>query len=201
MVETVDTLLTRAPQKAAPAIALTGEISLREGRVHEICGRARLRFALEVAGRTQGSVIWIAPPGGSGLNPCGMHGICDPARLLFIAAPREIDRLWALEETLRAGAVALAVADLTEAPGLTPVRRLQLAAEAGTTREARPTGLLLTPGAGGAAGIESRWQSEPDHAPGCDRWRVTRLRARMAPPAAWTLRAEASTLHSSPVPV
>ncbi len=194
----VDTLLTRAPLKAPPAIALTDDIAFREGRVHEICGRARISLALRIAGRTTGPVIWIGPPDGSGLNPCGMHGLCDPARLLFVAAPRLRDRLWALEETLRAGAVALAVADLTEAPGLTPIRRLQLAAEAGSTREARPTGLLLTPGTGGAAGIESRWQSEPCHTPAHTGWHLTRLRARMAPPAAWTLHAMGDTLHSTP---
>ncbi|SIS69441.1 protein ImuA [Roseivivax lentus] len=195
-----DTLLRRAPAKVPPAIALTPDIALREGRVHEICGGSRVHFALALAGRTDGPVLWIGPPGGSGLNPCGLHGLCDPARLLFVAAPREIDRLWALEETLRAGAVALAVADLTEAPGLTPVRRLQLAAEAGSTREARPTGLILTPGAGGAAGIESRWHSMPDHGPGRQRWQVARPRARMAPPAAWTLTRTDGQYRSDPAP-
>ena len=194
-----ETLLKRAPLAAPPALSLAGDIRLTEGRVHEVCGRARRSFALQLAGRVPGPVIWIGPPGGSHLNPDGMHAFCDPARLLFVAAPREIDRLWALEETLRAGAVALAVADLTEAPGLTPVRRLQLAAEAGATRDARPTGLLLTPGTGGAAGIESRWQIEPDHAPGLTRWHAARPRARMAPPAAWDLTLEATGLAGAPV--
>ncbi|MHA6325537.1 ImuA family protein [Roseivivax sp. CAU 1753] len=194
----VETLLRRAPLKAPPAIALTGDIRLTEGRVHEVCGRARRSFALQLAGVTQGPVIWIGPPGGSGLNPDGMTAFCDPARLLFVAAPRPIDRLWALEETLRAGAVALAIADLSEPPGLTPVRRLQLAAEAGSTRQCRPTGLVLTPGSGGCAGVESRWQSEPCHGPGRTLWRTDRPRARMAPPKAWDLTWTRDCPTSSP---
>lgn len=195
----VDTLLSRAPLKEAPALRLTGGIRLTEGRVHEICGRARRSFAVQLAGAAAGPVIWIGPPGAAGLNPDGIAPFCDPARLLFVAARREIDRLWALEETLRAGAVALAVADLTEPPALTPVRRLQLAAEAGTRRDARPSGLILTPGAGGAAGVESRWRVEPHHAPTRTLWRAERVRARMAPPEAWDLGLEGDRLAATEV--
>ncbi len=198
-----DILLRRAPLKTPPALTLTGEIRLAEGRVHEVCGTARHGFALGLAGRTTGPVLWIGPPEGSGLNPCGMHGLCDPARLLFVAARRMTDRLWALEESLRAGAVALAIADLSEVPGLTPVRRLHLAAEAGSGAPGarwRPTGLILTPAAGGAPGVESRWQVEPDHSPGRTRWQVSRPRARMAPPRAWRLDRGKGGLSATELP-
>ncbi|MEM8577619.1 MAG: hypothetical protein AAGF60_07175 [Pseudomonadota bacterium] len=180
-------LLSRAPARTAPTLPLVPngpEIAL--GRVHEACGPARRSLALWLAAQTSGPVLWIAPAWeAEALNPCGVVPFIDPARLIFVSPRRAEDVLWSMEETLRAGIVPLAVADLPGLPTLTQVRRMHLAAEASGTA---PLGLLLTPGpAGGAPGVESRWHLSPTHAGGRSAWRLDRLRARTAPVKSWHL--------------
>lgn len=173
-----------------PRIALPGGgPALARARLHEACGPARHAFALMLAQGTEGPVFWIRPgwaPGGP--NPDGVWPFIDPARLVLLAPGRAGDLLWVMEESLRAGSVPLVVAELPDPPGLTPVRRLHLAAEAGAqTGGMAPAGLVLTPGDGGAPGVESRWHMAPRHPAGGWCWQLERRRARMAPPAAWTV--------------
>lgn len=186
-------LLKRQPKRAAPHLTVlpqAPDLQLPLGRVHEACGNARHRFALWVAAQTTGPILWIAPNWQSArLMPCGVRDNLDPARLLFIHARRPEDVLWSVEETLRSGAISLVIADLPGMPGLTEVRRMHLAAEQGGQISGHmPLGLLLTPGMGGAQGVETRWHLASDHAPGRQQWRLERLRARMAPQRVWTLR-------------
>jgi protein ImuA len=188
-------MLSRGLPQAPPASPLAfaagaAGLALARGRAHELCGPARRTLAVAIAGATVGPVIWIQPGwSAERLHPAGMSGLCDAGRLVFVTCTRAEDLLWCTEEALRSGAVALVVADLPAPPALTPVRRLHLAAEAGgDCRDgAPPTGLLLTPGAGGAQGVESRWHMTPRHAPTISRWRLERRRARGAEPAAWML--------------
>jgi protein ImuA len=103
-----------------------------------------------------------------------------------------------MEEALRSGTAPLVVAEVLSPPGLTPIRRLHLAAEAGSQAAHRdgttaPIGLILLPGQGGAQGVESRWHMTPRPSRSLlwsdeGAWTLTRLRARLAPPAAWALR-------------
>ncbi len=179
-----------------PMLTLAGEVAFARGRVHEICGPARRTLAVMAAGRAVamagGDVVWAAPAWcRETLYPPAMGRYLAPERILLAACPRAIDLLWTAEEVLRSGAAAAVVVELGELPGLTALRRLQLAAEAGG---GRVTGFLLTPGQGGAPGVESRWHIAPTPAARPDGiafdaagWRLHRLRARMAPEAAFAL--------------
>ncbi len=167
------------------------DLTLARARVHEICGNARRTLTMTIAGTLTGPVFWITPgwlP--ERLNPDGMAGFASPGRFTFLTVRRPEDVLWSMEEILRSGAVPLVVSDIPAPPALTPVRRLHLAAETGATEGAHaPIGLLLTPGDGGAQGVESRWRMAADHDPEAPGWALTRLRARTAPVKSWRVTA------------
>lgn len=190
------------PGRMAPTdLPLPGGISpgLARGRVHEFCGPSRLAIALMLLAGTAGPVIWIAP---SWLPErpyaCGMRDYLHPGRLVLVRCRRAEDVQWSAEEALRSGAAPSVLIDMPAPPPLTPIRRLHLAAEtgAGMARQdgrPAPVGLLLTPGDGGAQGVESRWQASPLPSPSglLDSegiaLRLERRRARAAPPQAWVL--------------
>lgn len=203
-----------SPHQRGADISVLPDLKLRTGRAHEVCGSARRSFALWVAGalttpELTGPVLWLCASWEQMmLLPDGMCDYVNPSRFLFVHSPQKTDLLWVAEEALRAACVSLVVIDLPAPPALTPVRRLHLAAETGgdlttprqSRRQAPPTVLLLTPDTGGAQGVESRWHLIQDHplsppkpsqpppgaAPdGRERWKLTRLRARQAPPKSW----------------
>ena len=179
-------LLGRKPAHQVPGIDLHPQITLQLARVHEGCGPARRSFAMWLAGQTQGPVLWIAPAWEpSQLNPDGMMPFAVPARFIFVRPTRAEDLLWCVEEALRSGAMPLVIGDLPGAPGLTPVRRMHLAAEQGGAMGRAPLGLLLTPGDGGAQGVETRWHMAANHRGEARRWTLTRRRARALPPVTW----------------
>ena len=184
------TKLTRhSHRRDRPGLPLLGRFRLAGGRAHEICGAARRRLALWLAAETEGPVLWIRPAWHPDRpHMAGMRAEIDPGRLVFVTPERPADLLWATEEALRAGALPLVICELPEPPGLTQVRRLHLAAEAGVEAGGGAgLGLLLTPGAGGAAGVDSRWRLEPAHGVEAAGWRLARLRARDAPPGDWAV--------------
>lgn len=162
-------------------------IALARGRVHEVCGPARRSMAAFVMARTEGPVLWLLPGWQAERpNPAGLAALADPGRLILALPRRPEDILWGMEEALRSGVVPLVVAELPAPPGLTPMRRLQLATQAGEAQAggAPALGLVLTPGEGGAAGAETRWHIR--QMPG-GRWRLDLRRGRGVLPAAWAL--------------
>ncbi|PWK60686.1 ImuA family protein [Roseicyclus mahoneyensis] len=184
------TKLTRQSHRHdRPGVPLLGRFRLAGARAHEVCGPARRRLALWLAAQTTGPVLWIRPAWHPDrLHMAGVRAEIDPGRLIFVEPDRPEDILWSMEEALRAGVVPLVVADLPDPPGLTPVRRLHLAAEAGLeARGGTALGLIVTPGDGGAAGVESRWRLDPAHGAEATGWRLARLRGRDAPPGEWSV--------------
>jgi len=193
--------------RANPSLRLFEGCDLRLGRVHEFCGPARRRLTLWAAARMEGAVLWIRPA----WHPDHLHMQAvveeiDPARMIFVAPERREDLLWCMEEALRSGACKTVVAEVLEPPNLTAIRRLHLAAEhAGK----QPFAAILTPYHGGAAGVETRFSLAANHGAlsmqgalagnlpaGLEAraWHMQRLRARLAPPAAWRVTRASSGL-------
>lgn len=194
-------LLRRAPHRARPSLDLLGQLPLVRGRVHEACGPARHTFALWLAAQTSGPVLWIAPDWTRDrLHADGLWQWIDPARLLFVTPNKATDVLWCTEEALRAGCLPLIVAEMSDLPGLTQVRRMHLAAEQGAANAPLPPlGLLLCAGDGGAPGVETRWHLDHAHSAQDTAWHLSRRRARTDPPMNWRVEARHDT-HAQDLP-
>jgi protein ImuA len=143
---------------------------LAPARVHEATGAGRLTFALALAGRLGGAVLWVQDARSrDGLYAPGMAALMDPARLVLARPTGALPVLQATEEALRSGAAPLVVAELAEAPDLTASRRLQLAAGTGGGR-----GLCLVPEARlRTNAAETRWRCAPV-AGGGQRWEIVK---------------------------
>ncbi len=111
-----------------------------------------------------------------------------PDRLMTVETRQRRDALWAVEETVKSGAVALVLAEL-DGIDFTASRRLALA----SATSGVPALLLLPHGRTGATAADSRWRiaacpSAPNRldprAPGALRWRAMLQRSRQAPGAA-----------------
>ena len=196
---------------------------LARGALHEILGMGgdeedgalAAAFAASILGRlaAQGSsvgagiVLWCLPRPDLYRPGLAAHGL-DPARLVLVRAPRDAEILWAMEEGLRAPAIAAVVG---EVGALTAVasRRLQLAAECSGV-----TALLLRRWRdGGQAARErnlpnaavTRWRiaalpSQPmpgEPGVGHPRWRVELLRCRGGEPVCWEVEEADATGHVS----
>ena len=112
--------------------------------------------------------------------------------------------LWAMEEGLRCGSLALVVGELWGDPAaldFTATRRLAVAAE----RSGVACWLVRLGGSANLSGARMRWRvaSLPSlanpldpKAPGAPAWEAELFRARGAPPGRWSLACEAGTTDS-----
>ena len=130
-------------------------------------------FAAVLAGRAAGPVVWVSAT--TDLYPPGLVAFgLPPHRLVCVVSGRPKNRLWAMEEAARSGAIVVG-----ETAALAPVaaRRLQLAAEAGRA----PVFLL------GRSLMAARSSGTSTQAlPAATRWRVAARPCRgPAPTAEW----------------
>lgn len=190
---------------------------LARGAVHEILGiggdeedgalaaafAARILARLVVA--DAGAVLWCLSRGdlyGPGLALQGL----DPGRVVLVRAARDEDRLWAIEEGLRAPGLLAVVAEIGVLPAVAS-RRLQLAAEhSGVTafilRRWREAGQAARQRALPNAAA-TRWrvaalpsrpiETRAGWGVGPARWRVELLRCRGGEPASWELEVADAT--------
>lgn len=185
--------------------AATGGLS--PGAVHEAVpvdgceGAAAAGFAVALAlrrlvAKESRPVLWVTRRDGlyeaGALSARGLADLgADPGRFLLAAGRADADVLWALEEAVRSGAVALAVGEV-EAADLTATRRLSLAAR----EHGVPALLLRATRRLGPSAARTRWRvaaapSVPPRfahrAPGRPRWRVTLEKGFRERPQEWVL--------------
>lgn len=112
---------------------------LADAGVHEVAGAsagfsddaAATLFLAGIAGRRSGTVLWVVSRRDLFAPGLALVGL-PPERLLVAEAGRDPDVLAVMEEGLRHGALAAVIGEIGAA-GLTETRRLQLAAEEGST--------------------------------------------------------------------
>ncbi len=163
------------------------------GCIHEVLGDSgATAFCAALLSRAmrhrKQPAVWIAAEEtlyGPGLAAFGLP-IAD---LLVVLARNATDILWAAEEALREPAAIAVVAEITNLD-LAASRRLQLAAEAGST-----LGLALRPTAKTTTASVTRWHVEaapggfaaPAHTVGLPCWTVRLERCRGGRPRSWQL--------------
>jgi protein ImuA len=176
------------------------------GMLHEIAAvreaeiAAASGFALLLAARTSGPVVWIAEdmmlyesgaPYGPGLDDLGLN----PERFIMVAAPKSRDVLWAVEEALSCRGMGAVIGEIRQASlHLTATRRLSLAAG----RRGAVALLLRSAPGRDASAAATRWivKAAPSKAakplattigPGPPRFALSLVRNRRGHPGSWVL--------------
>ena len=181
--------LTYKESNSSNSITILPQATLAWNRVHECKGPSKIIFALWLAQIVNGTILWISEAHNQQtLNPDGIYPYVNPAQFLFAKMRHKEDILWSIEEAMRSAACPLIVVDISSFnPGLTPIRRINLA---GREIQENVMAVFLTSDEyEGIQGVETRWHMAPIH----DdinlkrKWRLERLKARMAPPKFWSV--------------
>lgn len=169
-------------RQAPLSLSKTGVV-LQTRRVHEVCGMAADTFAVMMAARLDGPLVWIGHEKQvSSLAPTALQDFLDPARMITVACQTRKETLWAAEQALRCGgapgALVGVIIELNMGPDLTESRRLQLAAEAG-----RSLGLVLIGKAAQSSAAQTRWHCEA--LPDAGKWRWALQKNKSGPVGIW----------------
>lgn len=172
------------------SLAASG-LAVRRQSLASVAASARLfaltllrRRFLTLRGGAQARVLWCATPsdlgeGGQLYAPALVRMGFDPGQFIFVTPPRASDVLWAMEEGLRSNTLAAVVGQIDDV-GLTPARRLALAAAAAGT----PCLLVANARAGPVAAVATRWRIGPlpsGSLQGCRRMSIGLERCRARP--------------------
>ena len=189
-----------APVDAALGGGLEGGILHEIAAAREAEAAAASGFALLLAARTSGPVVWIAEdmalyesgaPYGPGLEDLGLN----PERFIMVAAPKARDVLWAVEEALSCRGMGTVIGEIRQASlDLTATRRLSLAAG----RRGAVALLLRSAPGQEASAAATRWivKTMPSKGakpramtlgPGPPRFALSLVRNRRGPPGSWVL--------------
>jgi len=185
-------LLTGALHEIEAGPAPSGRVAAHDG--------AALGFTAFLLGRLgPGTLLWCRQPAGGDapLYAPSLAAWIDPARLLMVAARREEDLFWAMEEGLRTPGIAAVVGE-TRAADPTAGRRLALASE-----KSGVPALLLRPQPGPVQSVcATRWRVASAPSPDLCRvrWQVELRRNRFGMPSAeetpcWLLEWNDETRH------
>jgi protein ImuA len=177
---------------------------LPRGALHEVAGEGADREqAAAAAGfaalwlaqlQAKGPVLWIVRAASRAALDLHAHGLrqlaLDPDRLILVAARKDDEALWTLEEGLKTRALGAVLGEIGKLD-LTASRRLQLAAEAsGVTafvlRRWRLMQLAEREAAQPIAAV-TRWRIAALPSPGQMRWKVELARCRGGRPNIWMM--------------
>jgi protein ImuA len=177
---------------------------LSRGGLHELAGEgfdreqaaAAAGFAALWLAKLQaaGPVLWISRAASRDAQDLYAHGLrqlrLDPDRLILVAARKDDEALWAMEEGLKAKSLGAVLGEIGKLD-LTASRRLQLAAEAsGVTAFVLRRWRLMQQAEREAAqpiAALTRWRIAALPAAGGTRWKVELARCRGGKPNTWLL--------------
>jgi protein ImuA len=191
---------------------------LARGGLHELAGAGQDReqaaaaagFAALWLSRLQeaGPVLWIARAASSAAIDLHAHGLrqlrLDPDRLILVAARKDDEALWAMEEGLKARSLGAVLGEVGKLD-LTASRRLQLAAEAsGVTAFVLRRWRLMQQAEREAAqpiAALTRWRIAALPGEGETRWKVELARCRGGRPNLWMMETAdgSARLHAAPL--
>lgn len=185
-------LLTGALHEIEAGPAPSGRVAAHDGAALGFAAHLLGRFGTRLPG---GTILWcrrstcqsMGSPSDAPPYAPALSAWFDPARLLMVAARRDEDLFWAMEEGLRCRGIA-AVLGETRAADPTAGRRLSLAAE----KNGVPALLLRAQPAPPQSACATRWRisSAPSRSTpglgdvGAARWRLELRRNRFGTPSA-----------------
>ena len=181
-------------------IEFAPSIYLKAGKIHEICGPAKIRIATFIGAKTKGLIVWIRPDWDNFIiNADSISNWFSPNQLLLIKAKNKNDLFFVTEEVLRSGISEVTIIEPLETPNSLQMRRIHLAMISGTksNNTKKPVGLILSPNKKGATSIESRWYAStlPCWSNSTDKkngylkqkWYLKRLFSRTEPIKEWSI--------------